>query len=287
MRQQWWLHYRSPELTQYKDKYQKFLPDMKTLTTILLSTAMFLTSTSNSLAASSPPDQQSHRILVYGDSLTWGWVPTVRGYPSERYPVQKQWPSVMQKRLGARYTVLTEALPGRTTDRDDPCCTNVTGAGLNGAAYLPAAVASHLPLDLVVIMLGTNDLKFQFGKTPQQIAAGAARLVRQVQNTNGGVGTGYPNPKVLLISPPVIAKQRVAAFDSMYDDRSYQNSQQLSSQYSKLAADLNVDFLDANAVTTTDGEDGLHLSSKAESKLGKAIADKVKMILSPAKSASR
>ncbi|MGY6204298.1 SGNH/GDSL hydrolase family protein [Paraburkholderia strydomiana] len=240
-----------------------------------------MTPAANSIAASTAPGHNGHRILVYGDSLTWGWIPTASGFPSARYPSKQQWPSVMQEKLGGGYTVLTEALPGRTTDRDDPCCANVTGAGLNGAAYLPAALASHLPLDLVVIMLGTNDLKFQFGKTPEQVAAGVSTLIKQVQNANGGVGTSYPNPKVLLISPPVIAKERVAAFDSMYNDRSYENSKELAKQYSKLAETLRVDFLDANKVAPTDGIDGLHLSSAAEANLGIAVAEKVRTMFAP------
>ena len=76
------------------------------------------------------------------------------------------------------------------------------GAGLDGAAYLPAALASHLPLDAVAIMLGTNDLKAQFARPPERIAAGAKRLLDIARTLDGGIGTAYPNPALLLICPP-------------------------------------------------------------------------------------
>ena len=57
--------------------------------------------------------------------------------------------------LGEGYTVITEGLSGRTTNVEDP-----TAPGLmNGADYLDAALVSHEPVDLVIIMLGTNDTK--------------------------------------------------------------------------------------------------------------------------------
>jgi len=77
-------------------------------------------------------------------------------------------------------------------------------AQLDGSAYLQACLASHLPVDLVVIMLGSNDLKRVFNRTPLRIAIGAARLIDLVNTLNGGVGTSYKNPKVLLICPPAL-----------------------------------------------------------------------------------
>ena len=77
-------------------------------------------------------------------------------------------------------------------------------AQLDGSAYLQACLASHLPVDLVVIMLGSNDLKPVFNRTPLRIAIGAARLIDLVNTLNGGVGTSYKNPKVLLICPPAL-----------------------------------------------------------------------------------
>jgi lysophospholipase L1-like esterase len=78
----------------------------------------------------------------------------------------------------------------------------ISGAQLDGSAYLQACLASHRPVDLVVIMLGTNDLKPVFNRTPLRIAIDAAHLIDLVNTLNGGVGTSYKNRKVLLICPP-------------------------------------------------------------------------------------
>jgi lysophospholipase L1-like esterase len=124
------------------------------------------------------------RILVYGDSNTYGWAPEPNP-PSVRFPIDQSWPGVMQKVLGDQYEVIIEALPGRTTDIADPEAP-ISGAGFDGTAYLPAAMASHAPLDLVVIMLGTNDTKPAYKRTPYGIALGAASLV-EIASTEGVV----------------------------------------------------------------------------------------------------
>ena len=108
--------------------------------------------------------------------------------------------------LGDSVELVEEALSGRTTDLDDfeidlPSV-HLKGATLNGAKLLPAILSSHLPLNLVIIMLGTNDLKTRFNRSPQQIATVVVGLARLVDQCNGGVNTVYPAPKVLLVAPP-------------------------------------------------------------------------------------
>ena len=105
------------------------------------------------------------RILCFGDSLTWGWVPVADGMPTERYPRKDRWPGALADKLGSDYLVLEEGLSARTTNIDDP-----TDPRLNGSKYLPASLASHLPLDLVILMLGTNDTKAYFGRTPLDLS---------------------------------------------------------------------------------------------------------------------
>jgi lysophospholipase L1-like esterase len=100
----------------------------------------------------------TRRIMVYGDSNTWGYIPVESGLTT-RYPENVRWPGVLRAALGPGYEVIDEGLSARTTDLPDLTLPHISGAGLDGSAYLPAAIATHLPLDLVVIMLGTNDLK--------------------------------------------------------------------------------------------------------------------------------
>jgi lysophospholipase L1-like esterase len=110
------------------------------------------------------------RIVAYGDSITWGFVPNANP-PSTRFAPADQWPGTLQKELGDNYQVIPEGLNGRTTDARDPGA-SISGAQLDGSAYLPACLNSHLPLDLVIIMLGTNDLKPVFNRTPMRIRSG-------------------------------------------------------------------------------------------------------------------
>ena len=123
-------------------------------------------------------------ILCFGDSLTWGWIPVIEGAPSFRYPFEQRWTGAMAAHLGEGHHIIEEGLCARTTDQDDP-----NDPRLNGSAYLPSALASHLPLDLVIVMLGTNDTKFVYRRTPIDITNGMSKLVGQVLGSAGGIGT--------------------------------------------------------------------------------------------------
>ena len=228
------------------------------------------------LAAQAAPK----RILVFGDSNSWGWIPKATGVPSERYPPEQQWPKVMQGLLGNDYEVVVDALSGRTTDAPDPGAP-ITGAALDGSAYLPAAIAAHFPLDLVVIMLGTNDTKAVFKRSPFQIALGAGKLVGIVQSSGNMFGAGsysYPAPKVLLVAPPPLGKPTV--FSRVFEgDVGVERSKGLAAAYRKIAEAADVSFFDAGSVIQTDGSDGVHLSGETQRRLGGAITEKVSTIL--------
>ncbi len=132
------------------------------------------------------------RILVFGDSNSWGFVPCTATELTTRYDASTRWPTVMAARLGSGVELVEEALSGRTTDLDDfeidlPS-KHLKGAIFNGAKLLPAILASHLPLDLVIIMLGTNDLKARFKRTPQSIAKAAARTCPVDRRVRGRCG---------------------------------------------------------------------------------------------------
>jgi lysophospholipase L1-like esterase len=213
-----------------------------------------------------------YRILCFGDSNTWGCGPTLQP-PAPRHPADSRWPRVLGAELGPHCEVIEEGLNARTTDTPDPLQPLITGAGVDGAAYLPACLASHLPLDLVVIMLGTNDLKAHFDRSPLRIALGAGRLVDIVQRINGGIGTPYSSPEVLLICPPPLAKMSFFADEF---SGGHEKSRALPAAYAAVAKAAGAMFLDAGTVITTDGPDGLHLSAEAQTALGRAVAAMVR-----------
>jgi lysophospholipase L1-like esterase len=171
--------------------------------------------------------------------------------------------------LGPDFEVIEEGLNARTTDTLDPMQPSLAGASVDGAAYLPACLASHLPLDLVIIMLGTNDLKAHFGRSPLRIALGAGRLLDIVQQIGGGIGTPYGSPEVLLICPPPLSAMKFFADEFA---GGHQKSRALPAAYAAIAKAAGALFLDAGTVITTDGPDGLHLSAASQIALGRAIA---------------
>ena len=216
------------------------------------------------------------RVLCFGDSNTWGFVP-VETPPSTRFARAQRWPHVMAAALGDDMTVIEEALNGRTTDAADPLHPQLGGAGLDGSAYLPAALASHLPLDAVVIMLGTNDLKPHFARAPERIAAGAKRLLDCARILDGGIGTGYPNPRLLLICPPPLG-QLSPHFLPVFAG-GVEKSRALSPLYAAAARAAGAAFLDAGTVITTDGVDGVHVSAEMQRRLGLAVAEVLRPLL--------
>ena len=229
------------------------------------------------LTAADAAAAATKRVMLYGDSNTWGFIPIKEGAPSTRYPADERWPGVLQAKLGDDYEVVVEALNGRTTDLDDPTVPQVGGAGLDGAAYLPAAIASHLPLDLVVIMLGTNDLKAMYKRSPLGIALGVGKLVDLVQ-TAGEVGTNYPAPKVLVLCPPPLGPLAPQMFADMFAG-GIEKSKELPPYYRAIATAAGAEFLDLGTLTPTDGMDGIHLTAAGQRAIGEGVAERVKKIL--------
>ena len=217
---------------------------------------------------------ESRSILCFGDSLTWGWIPIPESSPTLRYPFEQRWTGVMAAALGDGYGIIEEGLSARTTSVEDP-----NDPRLNGSAYLPMALASHLPLDLVIILLGTNDTKSYFRRTPYEIASGMGKLAGQVLTCAGGIGTPYPAPKLLIVSPPPLAPMPDPWFEGMFSG-GYEKSVELAEHYKALANFLKVDFLDAGQFVKTDGCDGIHFSAETNITLGRAIAEKVRAMFS-------
>ena len=117
------------------------------------------------------------RVLCFGDSNTWGY----NGEDGSRFEEDVRWTGILQQLLGDEYTVIEEGHNGRTTVWDDPIENR-----LAGLTYLWPCMESQSPFDLIIIMLGTNDTKTYFSRTPQNIADGAARLVRTAQTSPFG-----------------------------------------------------------------------------------------------------
>ena len=224
--------------------------------------------------------ESTKRILVFGDSNSWGWTPRNDQEPTVRLPRNVRWPGVLAERLGPGYEIIEEALSARTTNLDDPeedlPSEHLRGATLNGAKVLPALLASHLPLDLVVIMLGTNDLKARFKRTPGEVAQAAISLVHIIRDCEGGVFTIYPSPKVLLLAPPALG---TTFHNPEMWIRGREKSLMLGAVFKSAATSANIPVYDTSEVIETDGPDGVHLTADAHQKLGRAVAEVVRKLI--------
>jgi lysophospholipase L1-like esterase len=217
------------------------------------------------------------RIMVYGDSNTWGYIPVESG-TTTRYPKDVRWPGVLQAALGSGYEIIDEGLSARTTDIPDLTLPHISGAGLDGSAYLSPALATHLPLDLVIIMLGTNDVKKMFDRSPLRIALGVGKLIDIVAQTKSGVGTSYPTPKVLVLAPPPLGKLAPESRAERFAG-GVEKTKAMPAYFEAIAKAAGAEFLDLGKLTTTDGVDGVHLSPAAHKAIGTGVAEKVKAIL--------
>ena len=198
-------------------------------------------------------------ILCFGDSNTWGYVP---GTDGQRFPPAVRWTGVLQSQLGSNVRIVEEGLNGRTTCWDDP-----TQDDRNGRRQLPFLLDSHAPLDLVIIMLGTNDLKHFFQLSAHDIALGAGALVQMVQQSQAG---SAGSPRVLLIAPVQIV-ETPTPFGHKFDD-AIKKSQQFAAAYREIADELGCDFFDAAGVATCPNTDGVHLDAAGHAALGIALA---------------
>lgn len=220
------------------------------------------------------------RILVFGDSNSWGFMPNPTGDPTKRYDASTRWPCAMISRLGAGFDLIEEGLSARTTNLDDPQfdipSVHLKGATLNGAKVLPAILASHLPLDLVIIMLGTNDLKVRFNRSASEIAQAVISLAGVIDDCKGGVATVYGSPQVLVVAPPPLGTE---FRDPAQWEGGVKKSLELGSVLRDAAAGAKLPFFNAGEVISTDGRDGVHFSAESHRKLGEAIAERVLQIL--------
>ena len=208
-------------------------------------------------------------ILCFGDSNTWGAKPVKRYEVLERYSYDERWTTILAKELGAGYQVIAEGNPARTTLWDDP----IEGFK-NGKAYLGPCLESHQPLDLVIIMLGTNDLKVRFSLSAQDIANSAGVLVDMVQRWKPAVGQA---PQVLLIAPPPLGP--LPSFWVDLFTGAHEKSRQFSRRYQEVVGYLGCEFLDAAEIVTPSEIDGIHYSAADHERFGKAVAQKVRGIL--------
>ncbi len=205
-------------------------------------------------------------ILCFGDSNTHGTPPMSSMQDTRRFDAATRWTGVMRKRLPADWTVIEEGHPGRTTVHDDP----VNGAHKNGLRSLPVALESHRPIDLVILMLGTNDFQAKYSVTALDIAQAHGPLIAAISAKRDQPGHG-PLDLMIVAPPPV---REIGPFAELFTGAEA-TSPRLAGYLEATAREIDAAFLDAGKHISVCAEDGVHFDEAAHAALGSAIADAV------------
>lgn len=200
-------------------------------------------------------------LMTFGDSNTHGTPPIVDLGAYRRFDAATRWPVLAARALG--WELVEEGLPGRTAQFPDP----VMGAHMNGQDGLKIALQSHGPIDVLTIMLGTNDVKARFGAAPELVTGGLASLLDIAQSPE--VQTRHGGFRILVICPPPVLEQGPIA-DQFYGARA--RSLALPPLYAALARARSCGFLDAGQVIEVSPQDGVHFEPEAHAALAQAVA---------------
>lgn len=207
-------------------------------------------------------------IVCFGDSNTHGY----DGDSLGRFDELHRWTKLLQMNLGNDCLVIEEGLSGRTTCFDDPLT-----EGLSGLSLITPCLMSHEPVDLLVIMLGTNDTKERFNVSTYEIGKAMTRLIQKAKNTNCWAN----NPKILLVTPKNIDDEYENSwiFPEMGKGCA-EKSRGLSKVYEQVANDENIYYFDANSVVSNNNHnDYMHIDELGHKQLADGLANKIKEVL--------
>lgn len=214
-------------------------------------------------------------IVCFGDSNTHGYCadPADCADHGDRFNEDERWTCLLQEKLGKGYLVLEEGLSGRTT-----CFEDALHESMSGLDAIYATLMSHEPVDLLVIMLGTNDTKERFGVNAAAIGVAMQRLIMKAKSVPCW---GTHEPKILIVAPPWIG-------EGLYTNEAAggpmgmgcpERSRGLA-KYFKQAADLlGCAFMDAEGVAEFNKVDYMHLTARGHSQLAEALSKKISEIL--------
>lgn len=215
------------------------------------------------------PSDDGVRILCYGDSNTWGYVP---GSVNEQYPEEQRWTAILDKELGEGYQVIPMGLNGRTTAFD-----RRGSKERNGLTYLPDTLKAQQPVDILIFMLGTNDCTSDMGLSSEEIAEGMEKLVVKAQKC----GRRYQKqePQIIIVAPAAILPDyQGTLFEFQLDDAAVQKSHELAPLYKQIAQDHGCLFLDATDAIEVSPVDCEHLTVNGHAQLAGLLAEMIRFI---------
>ena len=214
-------------------------------------------------------------IICLGDSNTHGYCadPADCADGGIRFNEDERWTRRLQSLLGEDYLVVEEGLSGRTTCFDDPI-----HEGLSALSYITPCLKSHEFVDLLVIMLGTNDVKERFAASAACVAIGMGRLVKKAMATECW---GERKPNILVIAPPHIGEGMPSSpVGVTMGAGCVEKSRELAHYYKEQCGLIGCHFLDAQELGCEfNTVDYMHLTNKGHETLAKALAERIPALI--------
>jgi len=204
------------------------------------------------------------RVLCFGDSNTWGYIPG----SGERFEYNKRWTGILANFLAENYSIIEEGLNGRTINNEDPL-----NPGRNGLKYLLPCLESHKPLDIIILYLGTNDLKYYFSNSIQNISINIQKMIQIIREGQ----YGYKNkiPDIILLPIP-------HTFDNVMPNSSFRDSREksisLTLEYQNISRIMHCHFLDITTKIKVSKIDGIHLDEENHFKLASLLFEKINKV---------
>jgi len=205
------------------------------------------------------------QILCYGDSNTYGYNINANAGQPIRLQSDLRWTGLLRLLLGDSYNIVVEGLSGRTIGFQDPFA-----SGRRALDWWIPCIESHFPVDAIVLMLGTNDVKVEYHATPSQIASGLGQMIRELYQHYKLLQ--LDPPKLIVVCPPPLEETAGINSEGMFDLQSVAASHELAELYRQTAQTYSCCFLDAGKVTRFDMQEGIHLNINGHLLLAKAIA---------------
>lgn len=206
-----------------------------------------------------------YNVLCFGDSNTWGFMPSL----GTRYPRDVRWTGVTAKNLGEDFYLIEEGMNGRTCGHSD-----IISPQRSGKDYIYPCLISHKPLDLIIVMLGTNDTKSRYRMNAFEISKAMTTLLQTIQSIQHWEGM---NADLLLISP-IPLDESCNIPDGQVDAGSIEVSRKLPSYFEAIAKQMGIHYMNAADYVTEVGDDGIHFTPKAHAQMAEAVTAKIREI---------
>ncbi len=203
------------------------------------------------------------KILCYGDSNTYGFIPQTCG----RYDKNSRWSGILSELLDEDFEIIEEGMNNRTGFFKNP-----EGLKQSGGEYLSIYLQNRKDIDICMLALGTNDAQFFYRLNEQNCKKGIENLINSVKKAN-------PNTKIIII-PPVKITQNIlnSMFSMMFNQKSIETIQQVFNVFEQTAKENNCLYFDFNEFVEPSTTDGLHYSRESHKIIAENIAQFIRSL---------